>query len=47
MTELLSQYGILIAALAHRLDADRLRKLFGLLLAVVALRMVWQALGAG
>jgi uncharacterized membrane protein YfcA len=35
------------AALAHRLDADRLRKLFGLLLAVVALRMVWQALGAG
>lgn len=33
------------AALAHRLPADNLRKLFGLLLVVVAVRMVWQALG--
>lgn len=33
------------AALAHKLDATRLRRLFGLLLAVVAARMVWQALG--
>lgn len=33
------------AALAHKLNADRLRKLFGALLAVVAARMVWQALG--
>ncbi len=33
------------AALAHRLPADNLRKLFGLLLALVAVRMVWQALG--
>jgi len=48
---LISAFTVLMApvgaALAHRLDADRLRKLFGLLLAVVALRMVWQALGAG
>lgn len=33
------------AALAHKLPADNLRKLFGALLVVVALRMVWQALG--
>lgn len=33
------------AALAHKLNADRLRKLFGLLLVLVALRMVWQATG--
>ena len=33
------------AALAHRLPADNLRKLFGLLLALVAVRMVWQATG--
>lgn len=33
------------AALAHKLNADRLRRLFGILLAVVAVRMVWQALG--
>jgi len=33
------------AALAHRLPADNLRKLFGLLLALVALRMIWQATG--
>jgi uncharacterized membrane protein YfcA len=48
---LISAFTVLMApvgaALAHRLDADRLRKLFGLLLAVVGLRMVWQALGAG
>lgn len=31
------------AALAHRLDAVRLRKLFGVLLAIVAVRMIWQA----
>ena len=34
------------AALAHKLPADNLRKLFGLLLALVAARMVWQAIGA-
>lgn len=34
------------AALAHRLPADNLRKLFGLLLALVAGRMVWQAIAA-
>lgn len=33
------------AALAHRLPADNLRKLFGLLLVLVALRMTWQASG--
>lgn len=33
------------AALAHRLPADNLRKLFGLLLVLVALRMTWQATG--
>ena len=33
------------AALAHRLPADNMRKLFGLLLALVAVRMVWQATG--
>lgn len=33
------------AALAHKLDAVRLRKLFGILLAIVAVRMVWQAVG--
>lgn len=33
------------AALAHRLDADALRRLFGILLALVAARMLWQALG--
>jgi uncharacterized protein len=33
------------ASLAHRLDAHRLRKLFGVLLALVAVRMVWQAAG--
>jgi uncharacterized protein len=33
------------AWLAHRLNADRLRKLFGALLAVVSVRMVWQAAG--
>ncbi len=33
------------AALAHKLNADLLRKLFGVLLAVVAVRMVWQASG--
>jgi uncharacterized membrane protein YfcA len=33
------------AALAHKLDADRLRRLFGLLLGVVSLRMLWQAAG--
>lgn len=33
------------AALAHKLPADNLRKLFGALLVLVALRMVWQALG--
>jgi len=32
------------AALAHRLPAERLRKLFGILLALVAARMVWQAI---
>lgn len=34
------------ASLAHKLPADNLRKLFGLLLAVVAARMVWQAITA-
>jgi uncharacterized protein len=34
------------ASLAHRLNAELLRKLFGALLAVVAARMVWQALQA-
>lgn len=34
------------AALAHRLPADNLRKLFGALLVLVAGRMVWQAIGA-
>lgn len=34
------------AALAHRLDATRLRRLFGLLLALVSVRMLWQAAGA-
>jgi uncharacterized membrane protein YfcA len=33
------------AALAHKLPAENLRKLFGVLLVLVALRMVWQALG--
>jgi len=33
------------AALAHKLNANLLRKLFGVLLTLVALRMVWQALG--
>lgn len=33
------------AALAHRLPADNLRKLFGALLVLVAGRMVWQAVG--
>jgi uncharacterized membrane protein YfcA len=33
------------AALAHKLDADRLRRLFGVLLGVVSLRMLWQAAG--
>nr|WP_290919296.1 sulfite exporter TauE/SafE family protein [Hyphomonas sp. 34-62-18] len=33
------------AALAHRLNADRLRRLFGILLAVVSARMLWQAAG--
>lgn len=33
------------AALAHKLNADRLRRLFGLLLAVVSARMLWQAAG--
>ncbi|MEO1475477.1 MAG: sulfite exporter TauE/SafE family protein [Pseudomonadota bacterium] len=32
------------ARLAHSLDADRLRKLFGILLAVVALRMIWSVI---
>jgi len=33
------------AALAHKLNADRLRRLFGILLGLVSLRMLWQALG--
>ncbi len=33
------------ASLAHKLDAKRLRRLFALLLALVAARMLWQALG--
>lgn len=33
------------AALAHKLNADRLRRLFGILLAIVAARMLWQAAG--
>ncbi len=33
------------AALAHRLNADRLRRLFGILLGFVAARMLWQAAG--
>ena len=33
------------AALAHKLPAENLRRLFGALLVLVALRMVWQALG--
>jgi uncharacterized membrane protein YfcA len=33
------------ASLAHRLNAERLRKLFGILLAIVAVRMIWQAAG--
>ncbi|WP_291054158.1 sulfite exporter TauE/SafE family protein [Hyphomonas sp.] len=33
------------AALAHKLNADRLRRLFGILLAVVSARMLWQAAG--
>ncbi len=33
------------AALAHRLDPKRLRRLFGALLIVVAGRMIWQAAG--
>lgn len=33
------------AALAHKLNADLLRRLFGVLLAIVAVRMVWKALG--
>ncbi len=32
--------------LAHKLNADLLRRLFGVLLGIVALRMIWQALGA-
>jgi uncharacterized membrane protein YfcA len=34
------------ASLAHRLNAERLRKLFGVLLAIVAVRMIWQAISA-
>jgi uncharacterized membrane protein YfcA len=33
------------ASLAHKLDAARLRKLFALLLALVAARMLWKAFG--
>lgn len=33
------------AALAHRLDAVLLKRLFGVLLAIVAVRMVWSAIG--
>lgn len=33
------------ARLAHALDAARLKKLFGVLLALVAVRMLWSALG--
>lgn len=33
------------AGLAHKLDATRLRKLFGILLAIVSVRMLWQASG--
>ena len=33
------------AALAHRLDAARLRRMFAILLALVAARMLWKALG--
>jgi uncharacterized membrane protein YfcA len=33
------------AALAHRLNAERLKRLFGILLAIVSARMIWQALG--
>ncbi|MFN3313428.1 MAG: sulfite exporter TauE/SafE family protein [Hyphomonas sp.] len=33
------------AALAHKLNAERLKRLFGILLAVVSARMIWQALG--
>lgn len=46
---LISTFTVLMApvgaALAHKLHADRLRKLFGLLLVVVAGRMLWQASG--
>lgn len=34
------------ARLAHALDAARLRKLFALLLLIVAVRMIWSAVGA-
>ncbi|MAU67270.1 sulfite exporter TauE/SafE family protein [Hyphomonas sp.] len=33
------------ASLAHKLDAARLRRMFAILLAVVAARMLWKALG--
>jgi len=33
------------AALAHKLDAARLRRMFAILLALVAARMLWKALG--
>ena len=33
------------ASLAHRLDAERLRRMFAVLLAVVAARMLWKAFG--
>jgi uncharacterized membrane protein YfcA len=32
------------AAMAHRLDAGLLRKLFGVLLVLVSVRMVWKAI---
>ena len=33
------------ASLAHKLDAGLLRKLFGVLLVVVSVRMVWKVIG--
>ncbi|MFN3911276.1 sulfite exporter TauE/SafE family protein [Hyphomonas sp.] len=46
---LISTFTVLMApvgaSLAHKLNADRLRKLFGGLLVLVAVRMVWQAAG--
>ena len=35
------------ARLAHSLDADRLKKLFAILLSIVAVRMIWSALTGG